>query len=622
MLITFYSFKGGVGRSMALANVARWLQRNGLRVVVVDWDLEAPGIESFFVADPSIRQRIRSLPGLMDLFTGYLARWAQLPWPASPKSASDSAAEPPSDPQPIAPADRTQRVAMLRAHLPPLRLALQAMPGSPDPDMPPNTGGLWLLSAGARDAEQFARYADNVQSFDWARLYSQFDGEVFFDWFREQLNSVCDIALIDSRTGVTEMGGICTRHLADIVIGLCAPNEANLAGIERIIDALFSDRLRQARRDRSLEVVPIPARIDRQAENTRRNEWRDDFIERMSKRLGVDAQPFWELHIPYVPIYAFEEKLVVGEADSNEDLERAYIGLGSWIARRFARASDASVRQALLARTERQDNTVYELLYSAELVIDSIWQAVPKAQHEAARRLIMRWVLSPNDGAEIVPTTVHLDLLDPVEHEAAQVLSELGLLRQQPSNGRNLVQWARDDFVQWPQLGKWWLDDQEFLVWRQQLDSFSSAWLASGERDDGLLIGGEALAIAEAHAAQRRAELLSFHQKFVAASRSFANRQQQDRNLVHDLAAKQRAFVIRGFGKKKDKDGQVIDFEQVHTTLIAPALVRCGLAGSTTVEVSDPGNIRADMFALILEADIVICDITVHNANVFYELGV
>ncbi len=84
----------------------------------------------------------------------------------------------------------------------------------------------------------------------------------------------------------------------------------------------------------------------------------------------------------------------------------------------------------------------------------------------------------------------------------------------------------------------------------------------------------------------------------------------------------ERAFVIRGFDKKKDKDGQVIDFEQVHASLIAPALVRCGLAGSTTVEVIDPGNIRADMFALILQADIVVCDITVHNANVFYELGV
>lgn len=84
----------------------------------------------------------------------------------------------------------------------------------------------------------------------------------------------------------------------------------------------------------------------------------------------------------------------------------------------------------------------------------------------------------------------------------------------------------------------------------------------------------------------------------------------------------ERVFVIRGFNTKKDSAGQVIDFERVHTELIAPALVRCGLAGSTTGEVVDAGNIRADMFALIVEADIVICDITVHNANVFYELGI
>ncbi|MEO8122675.1 MAG: tetratricopeptide repeat-containing protein [Burkholderiales bacterium] len=84
----------------------------------------------------------------------------------------------------------------------------------------------------------------------------------------------------------------------------------------------------------------------------------------------------------------------------------------------------------------------------------------------------------------------------------------------------------------------------------------------------------------------------------------------------------ERAFVIRGFNTKKDSAGQAVDFERVHAELIAPALKRCGLAGSTTGEIVDAGNIRADMFALILEADIVVCDITVHNANVFYELGV
>src|SRR5215470_3459317 len=84
----------------------------------------------------------------------------------------------------------------------------------------------------------------------------------------------------------------------------------------------------------------------------------------------------------------------------------------------------------------------------------------------------------------------------------------------------------------------------------------------------------------------------------------------------------QRVFVIRGFGTKTDTKGGSVDFDRVHTDLIAPALARCGLAGGTTAEVEDAGNIRADMFALILEADLVICDITVHNANVFYELGI
>jgi len=84
----------------------------------------------------------------------------------------------------------------------------------------------------------------------------------------------------------------------------------------------------------------------------------------------------------------------------------------------------------------------------------------------------------------------------------------------------------------------------------------------------------------------------------------------------------QRAFVIRPFGKKADASGTAIDFEQIHDRLIAPALKDAGLGGGTTGEIIDAGNVREDMFSLIIEADLVICDITVHNANVFYELGI
>src|SRR5512146_1727375 len=84
----------------------------------------------------------------------------------------------------------------------------------------------------------------------------------------------------------------------------------------------------------------------------------------------------------------------------------------------------------------------------------------------------------------------------------------------------------------------------------------------------------------------------------------------------------QRAFVIRPFGKKADAAGTTIDFEQVHERLIAPALKDAGLGGGTTGEIIDAGNVREDMFSMIIEADLVVCDITVHNANVFYELGI
>jgi hypothetical protein len=84
----------------------------------------------------------------------------------------------------------------------------------------------------------------------------------------------------------------------------------------------------------------------------------------------------------------------------------------------------------------------------------------------------------------------------------------------------------------------------------------------------------------------------------------------------------ERAFVIRPFGIKKDGSGKEIDFETVHTKLIGPALEACELGGGTTGEIVESGNIRDDMFSLILEADLVICDFTVHNANVFYELGI
>src|SRR3954462_4308077 len=66
--VTFYSFKGGVGRSMALINVAGILAGRGFRVLVIDMDLEAPGL-SFLVPGESDSEQAASHLGFIDLLS-------------------------------------------------------------------------------------------------------------------------------------------------------------------------------------------------------------------------------------------------------------------------------------------------------------------------------------------------------------------------------------------------------------------------------------------------------------------------------------------------------------------------------------------------------------------------
>lgn len=83
-----------------------------------------------------------------------------------------------------------------------------------------------------------------------------------------------------------------------------------------------------------------------------------------------------------------------------------------------------------------------------------------------------------------------------------------------------------------------------------------------------------------------------------------------------------RAFIIRPFGEKEG-----IDFDRVDRELIQPALKGLekhgiSIQGGTTGAISRQGNIREDMFRLIVVSDLVIADVSIHNANAFYELGI
>lgn len=89
-------------------------------------------------------------------------------------------------------------------------------------------------------------------------------------------------------------------------------------------------------------------------------------------------------------------------------------------------------------------------------------------------------------------------------------------------------------------------------------------------------------------------------------------------------------FIVRPFGVKKvlkeiagaPPEAIAIDFDKVQMELIDPALQQLKLEGGTTGKIFEAGDIREDMFSLLLQADLVIADITIHNANAFYELGI
>ena len=57
--VAFYSYKGGVGRTLLLATAARFLALAGKKVVALDLDLEAPGLH-YKLGAPDVLTRARA----------------------------------------------------------------------------------------------------------------------------------------------------------------------------------------------------------------------------------------------------------------------------------------------------------------------------------------------------------------------------------------------------------------------------------------------------------------------------------------------------------------------------------------------------------------------------------
>ena len=82
------------------------------------------------------------------------------------------------------------------------------------------------------------------------------------------------------------------------------------------------------------------------------------------------------------------------------------------------------------------------------------------------------------------------------------------------------------------------------------------------------------------------------------------------------------AFVVMPFGRKQAADGRWIDFNSIYQDLIKPALEEAGFEAFRADEEAASGDILTDMFQELLLADLAIADLSIDNANVFYELGI
>lgn len=202
-VVTFYSFKGGVGRTLAVANVAHHLAMTGRRVLVVDFDLEAPGVATFSSMRPPSHQR-----GIIEFVNEFLDSNAA-------PSVSDFVYQ-----------------------------STLSAPGS---------GALWVMPAG----EDTDSYMSQLSRIDWRELYARRHGYLLFEDLRKQWEHQLrpDYVLIDSRTGHTDVGGICTRQLPDEVVLMFFPNEQNLHGLERVVADIRREALPPRERRIHLKFV-------------------------------------------------------------------------------------------------------------------------------------------------------------------------------------------------------------------------------------------------------------------------------------------------------------------------------------------------------------------------------
>jgi len=331
-IATFYSYKGGVGRSFLLSNSAVLLARWGYRVLCIDWDLEAPGLHYYFRPYMDV-----PATGLTDMALAVR---------------------------------EGERVGALD-HITPVTLEDGAT--------------LDLIAAGGVGND----YVPKLQSIDWEQLYLEHDfGNVLEGW-RERWLDAYDVILVDSRTGISDSGGICTAQLPHILAYTFTANQQNVDGVLDVVRRASVTR-NTLPYDRSrLLTLPLLCRFDMSEEYERAAEWREKLRGELKSSYDAwvpDGSPVERVldncTVPYSAYWSFGEDLpVVTEDFRNPQLiSHSIASIAALIARNledarlFTESRDAYVDAAI--RTGRR---------GGRYAYDFFISATPKTENEAAR---------------------------------------------------------------------------------------------------------------------------------------------------------------------------------------------------------------------------------------------
>lgn len=290
-IITFYSFKGGVGRTMALANVAFLAAMSGKRVLVMDWDLEAPGLAYYFrtMLDAPIARKLRDTPGLLDI----VCEW--------------------NDAQKIAGED----IERYKAYVAKVQDGSQFssyvcdLPLTGDPN---DTGLLHYIGAGGTNISTSVgpSYAEALALFSWVNFFDASRGGILLEALRNWAKATYDYVLIDSRTGLADVAGICTMQMPDEVALCFVLNRQNIEGVARVARAIL------ARRGDVIKLCPVPMRVARQG-TAEESDARARAVRELSRALRVTEEatqrtfsqtqilshegvPFYESLAPFVAV--------------------------------------------------------------------------------------------------------------------------------------------------------------------------------------------------------------------------------------------------------------------------------------------------------------------------------